>query len=191
MPRVTVAGKGADPGRLDISLRSINQLFNSMDPSPFNERDLDSHAEQFLVSWAQELPLDAPLTLTLHLQETLRESNPSDWVPAAVNNYFAERVRMTRAELHRLLKRGRTSLAIGLAFLTSCLLLSEFLGGDSDAVVPGLLRESLTIAGWVAMWRPLQIYLYDWWPLLQRENLYRRMSRMPVELKPGIAAVLR
>lgn len=191
MSMVPVAGTGPDRGRLEISLRSINQLFNSMDPSPFNERDLDAHAEQFLVSWVQELPSDAPLALTLHLQEPLHESKPSVWIADAVHNYFSERVRLTRAELHRLLKQGRTSLAIGLAFLTSCLLLSELLGGYSDAVVPGLLRESFTIAGWVAMWRPLQTYLYDWWPLLQREEIYRRMSRMPVELKPGADAVLR
>jgi hypothetical protein len=39
------------------------------------------------------------------------------------------------------------------------------------------------IVGWVAMWRPLEIYLYDWWPVRDRIQLYRRMARMPVELR--------
>jgi len=43
------------------------------------------------------------------------------------------------------------------------------------------VRESLTIAGWVAMWRPMQIYLYDWWPLLRRSRIYAKLSHMPVE----------
>jgi hypothetical protein len=43
-------------------------------------------------------------------------------------------------------------------------------------------RESLTIAGWVAMWRPMQIYLYDWWPLLRRGWIYAKLSHMPVEV---------
>ena len=38
------------------------------------------------------------------------------------------------------------------------------------------------IAGWVAMWRPMQIYLYDWWPLLRRSRTYAKLSQMPVEL---------
>jgi hypothetical protein len=43
-------------------------------------------------------------------------------------------------------------------------------------------RESLTIGGWVAMWRPMEIYLYDWWPLRRRTLVYRKLSRMPVEI---------
>ena len=42
---------------------------------------------------------------------------------------------------------------------------------------------ALTIIGWVAMWKPLEIYLYRWWPLLALRRLYRRLARMPVELR--------
>ena len=34
----------------------------------------------------------------------------------------------------------------------------------------------------VAMWRPMQIYLYDWWPLLRRSRIYAKLSHMPVEV---------
>jgi hypothetical protein len=50
-----------------------------------------------------------------------------------------------------------------------------------------LLRESLTIAGWVAMWRPMQIFLYDWWPLLRIGHIYEKLSRVPVELRRPVA----
>jgi hypothetical protein len=43
-------------------------------------------------------------------------------------------------------------------------------------------REGLTIIGWVAMWKPLEIYLYRWWPLLALRKLYQRLSHMPVEV---------
>jgi hypothetical protein len=45
-----------------------------------------------------------------------------------------------------------------------------------------MLRESLTIAGWVAMWRPMQTYLYDWWPVRRRSCIYTKLSHMPVEV---------
>lgn len=47
----------------------------------------------------------------------------------------------------------------------------------------GLARESLTIAGWVAMWRPMEIYLYDWWPLRRRGKLFEKLSRIQVEVR--------
>lgn len=45
-----------------------------------------------------------------------------------------------------------------------------------------VLRESLAIAGWVAMWEPMQIYLYGWWPLRRRGRLFANLGRMPVEV---------
>jgi hypothetical protein len=35
----------------------------------------------------------------------------------------------------------------------------------------GIIRESLLIGGWVAMWRPMEILLYDWWPIRAEARL--------------------
>lgn len=170
-------------GHLRLSVKTSDQLFNSFDPSPFYEKDLDAAAENFLVSWARELHPHAELRLTLYLKAAPAEPQPERWLVQAIHHNFSERARLTRAELRLLLQQGRTSLLIGTAFLTLCLVLAQFIATRSAGVVPQLFREGLTIAGWVAMWRPLQIYLYEWWPLLQRQRLYARMSRMPVELR--------
>ena len=34
------------------------------------------------------------------------------------------------------------------------------------------------------MWRPMQIYLSDWWPVLQLRRVLTKLSHMPVELAP-------
>ena len=80
------------------------------------------------------------------------------------------------------MRQGRTSLFIGLLFLAACLLLSKMLLGHEAGTWAAVVRESLTIAGWVAMWRPMQIYLYDWWPLLRLRRTFTKLSHMPVEL---------
>ena len=49
--------------RIEVRLRDLGQLFNTMDPSPFHEKDLDHDAEEFIESWAREFPADAPLVL--------------------------------------------------------------------------------------------------------------------------------
>jgi hypothetical protein len=61
-------------------------------------------------------------------------------------------------------------------------MISKMLLGREAGTWAAIVRESLTIAGWVAMWRPMQIYLYDWWPLLRRSRTYAKLSQMPVEL---------
>ena len=52
---------------IQLNLRDIDQLFNTIDPSPFKEKDLDRNAEDFILSWAQEFPLNEPIDLTIHL----------------------------------------------------------------------------------------------------------------------------
>ena len=54
---------------ISLKLRDMNQLFNSMDPSPFIEKDLDDDAEEFIVSWAQEFSPKAPLKLRIYLDQ--------------------------------------------------------------------------------------------------------------------------
>lgn len=181
------SGNSPDSGCMEISLNNIHQLFNSLDPSPFHEKDLDDDAEHYLVSWAQDMPREVPLRLILHLREPPSEPQPEAWIAQAIFRHFSERARLTRSELKQLFRQGRISLAIGLLALVAFLLLAQALGGTSTRVLPGLLRESLSIAGWVAMWRPMQIYLYDWWPLRARANLFLRMSRMPVTLRVASA----
>jgi len=47
-----------------------------------------------------------------------------------------------------------------------------------------VIEESLLIFGWVANWRPIEIFLYEWWPIVRRRNLYQRLAAAQVDLKP-------
>jgi hypothetical protein len=158
-----------------------------MDPSPFHEKDLDPDAEELITSWARELPSNAQLALRIHV-DRWTEPDPTPVIRGAVENYFEQRARMARLEFRRLMRRGRTSLIIGILFLVACLTAAQLIGADGG--IPLFFRESLMIAGWVAMWRPMEIYLYDWWPLRDQFRRYTRLAAMPVEVvgRPGSAA---
>lgn len=170
-------------GLIEVKLTELNQLFNSMDPSPFHERDLDRNAEEFIVSWAQEHPQQNDLKLVVHLAR--RPASIEDAQKLAcdsVANYFDYRANMTLREFKRLMREGRAALSVGLLFLAACQIIATMLTAQ-DGGWQSVAREGLTIIGWVAMWRPLEIYLYRWWPLLARRRLYQRLSRMPVEVR--------
>ena len=185
MPPAPVPSSPTPPHLIEVKVAGMHQLFNSMDPSPFHERDLDHDAEQFIVSWAQEYPRHAPLKLLVHLGKAPEGvTDPQGMIAESVRHYFDYRADMTRRELRQLMKEGRVSLLIGVAFLALCDLIAQSLSGTQDAWHP-MLRQGLTIIGWVAMWRPLEIYLYRWWPVLALERVYRNLSAMQVEVKAG------
>ena len=186
MPSSSLENTAAEPGHshsVKLNLRDINQLFNSMDPSPFIEKDLDDDAEEFIVSWAHEFPPNEPVKLSVQLEHWPIE-DPKELIQQAVHNHFAHRAELTNLEFRSLMQQGRTSLLIGLSCLATCLVISEALLHGAAGTWASISRESLTIAGWVAMWRPMQIYLYDWWPLRRRGRIFAKLSQMPVEVVP-------
>jgi hypothetical protein len=54
---------------IELKVTDLQQLFNTIDPSPFHERDLDADAEEFIVASAEERPKDAKLRLVIHFTQ--------------------------------------------------------------------------------------------------------------------------
>jgi hypothetical protein len=171
----------AAPSVIRLRLRELSQLFNSMDPSPFIDRDLDRDAEDFIVSWARELPPFHELKLLIDLSTSPPAERAAE-TQDAVRHYFSERADGKRREFRQLMRRGRISLVIGLLFLAICLTVGNLFEKLGVSALSGILKESFIIVGWVAMWRPLEIYLYDWWPLRAEWRILQRLCRMEVTL---------
>ena len=144
---------------IELRVDRIAQLFHSLDPYPFRERDLDKDAEDYIVNWAREL------------EEALARD-------------FTYRADGVQHELNELFRVGWRSLAIGLMILAACLFSAHFLAKYLfQPPLRRLVEESLLILGWVANWRPIEIFFYDWWPVVRRRNLYRRLAGAKVEIK--------
>lgn len=168
---------------IEVRVAELRQLFNAIDPSPFRERDLDPHAEEFILEWARDLPRDAPLALRVHLQRSAGPVDEAALLGQAVHQYFKARAAGARRSLRELFRRGRVSLLIGLAFLGGSIVFSDLIRNVSESGFVALMREGLVIGGWVAMWRPLEVFLYDWWPILGDVRLLDRLSQMPVRIE--------
>lgn len=167
--------------RIEVRLRELPQLFNSMDPSPFVDRDLDASAEEFIVSWARELPHHRELELVIHVTEPPPPERAAG-LEEAVRHYFRDRAAMKQREFRQFRRRARTSLLIAVVFLAVCFGVSEIAKNFWGGALAAFLELGLQIAGWVAMWRPLEMYLYDWWPIRGERILMERLARMRVQL---------
>ncbi|MGA2230179.1 MAG: hypothetical protein ABSH22_04570 [Tepidisphaeraceae bacterium] len=171
---------------IELKLRDIQQFFNTMDPSPFFEKDLDADAEEYIVSWVREFPVEEPAELIVYLSDFPSTEDPQQLLEQAMRNYFTHRVKLNRMEFRQLMKQGRQSLVIGLTFLAICLTLSSILSKALPPTLGDIVSESLTIAGWVAMWRPMEIYLYQWWPLRHNGKIFDKLSKMKVAVKKWV-----
>jgi hypothetical protein len=180
----------ADPksaeGLIELRIAETAHLFDPLDPFPVPSRDLSKTAEDFIVEWARELPKDAPIRILVHIPAEELKKCDIPGLKTAFANHFRQRARSVSADLHEMFRIGRRSLAIGLAVLALCVLSSQTVLVLMNSSAPAhILSEGLVILGWVANWRPIEIFLYDWWPLVRRRKLYQRLSQSTVETKPN------
>jgi hypothetical protein len=186
MMNTTPTDSGAPIGRLELRLHDVSQLFESLDPSPFRDKDLDRNAEEYIVESARELRSESPFGLVIYLNKPAGHPDEEGAVGDAIRAHFARRALFLQRKLQQVLRRGSISLAIGVAFLTLLFVAVQLTGLVNAESGPGtLVRESMLIVGWVAMWRPLEVFLYDWWPIVGERRLHDRLSRVEVRIVRG------
>lgn len=168
---------------IEVRLREMKQLFNSLDPSPFHERDLDPEAEELIIANARRCSFRKRPALVLYIDQPAGSEDEARIIGDSVREHFVREAESAAQELRRLLRRGWISLAIGLAFLSASVAGSAAIARlNSPNPLSRVASEGLLIGGWVAMWRPLQTFLYDWWPLLGTRRLHARLGRMAVRI---------
>ena len=164
-------------------MSETRQLFNSMDPAPFSKRDLDPAAAAYIVDWGREASTTQALMMVVYLSSESATDEDAILLRNSVHEYFNRRAFAARRQLRQLFRDGRISLFIGVVFLALAIVIGEFIAGlivrESYA---RLVEESLGIGGWVALWRPLGIFLYDWWPIRSEAKLFERLGKMDVRV---------
>jgi hypothetical protein len=167
---------------IEVRVAEPNEVFHAIDASPHRDRQLDPGVEEFIVNRAGDVPGAAPIGLMVHVDRAAGADEAADLM-SAIHQCFGRRGAAARRELRELFWRGRVSLVIGLAFLGVLGGLAQALAATTDGGrLASIVRESLIIGGWVAMWRPLEIFLYDWWPIRAQAKRYDRLAAMPIDI---------
>jgi hypothetical protein len=73
---------------IELRVDDVAQLFDTLDPFPFRERDLDKDAEEYIVGWARELDPTRPITIIAHLPPDRANEQAAIDVRRAFGRYF-------------------------------------------------------------------------------------------------------
>lgn len=171
---------------VEIELDDLQQLFNTLDPSPFHKKDIDADAEEYIVSTVHDIAPKKDIALIVYLPHEKAQIEQPEPLAEAIHNYFEYRCQHARRELRIVLRRGWESLLVGTLFLFACVFLQSLLPlVIKHPVVLHFLQEGLIICGWVAMWGPIQVFLYEWRPIGSMLSVYRKLTRVRVDIQPA------
>lgn len=171
---------------IDVVVNNSRQLFNERDPAPFRERDLDENFVTYVLSSVQEFPLKTDMKLRIFLRDESDEAATKTVLREAIRGYFTYESRLAQAKIRERLKISRWFFLIGLTCLFVCLSIAQLLTSiESSFKFLPIVREGFVIVGWVAMWRPIEGILYDWWPFREQRLQLEKIAAMDVDVRCG------
>ena len=188
MKMMPLAGESAAPtnrssATITIRIQRIEQLLDAAGPSPFrsNETAVRSDAESYIMDAAADAGHHEPLRLLIHAPVSIKPHSQA--ILGAIHAHF-ERARVQcQRRYQRRMHIGRGLLVMGISVLGSALLLRALLGDPGDRATVVAASEGLLILGWVALWRPLEILLFERLENHQQNALLKRLARIPVDFE--------
>lgn len=169
-------------GFIELRVDEPGRLFEPFDASPLVGRHLDEKVERFIVHAAKDRPA-AAYRLALHVQGEAPSPEDSAALSQGIREHFAHRAQEEDGALRALIHEGRRDLLIGLGFLFICGMLGLAIVEVLPAPGGSFIEQGLLIIGWVALWRPVDLFLFELRPLRHRRDLLTRLSLMDVRIE--------
>lgn len=161
--------------------RAEDILFKSAIPFS-DKRLLNPDADEFLIEEAEDLPVKNDITLFIHAEE--KDPASEEAIVEAIHKHFAYRSRKVETQIKNILKLGWKSLLVSFVFLVFMFFIAKaittFLPENALMIT---FRELFIILGWVALWRPADLLLYEWRSYKRKAKLLARLAHCKVEFQ--------
>jgi hypothetical protein len=168
---------------IEVRIKSAQQLFDARDPAPFRERDLDDDFVEYILSSVREFALSAPIKIVIYVEESEPASLPKDTIREAIRSFFNYKIDIQQGELRSFMKYAQMFFVIGLLVLMACLGLAQNIEVPNPPGLIGILREGIVIFGWVSIWKPIELILFDWYPHYEKLRVYRKLLTTEIDIR--------
>jgi hypothetical protein len=189
--RAKVAMTNPTDDTVDLYLSDIHNFFQTPEIDPFLGENIEASGIDQLIDTMNARPSRQRgiRQIIIHLPSAMIEPGLPAKVSAAINNYCNAQIRLAVQKKREIWLEGRKSLRIGLVFWAICLALSLLFEEVifTRHAFGRLFGEGFIIAGWVGLWRPAELLLYDWRPYSREKKRYEEIKTMDVRIVPRMA----
>lgn len=166
---------------VSVRVKRLGQLFNSFDPSPFWDQDLDKEAAEFIETEFRDRPRDRSWVLNIAAADAGGYSEHD--VQEAVKHYYQRSSDSIRQQTREHFRTGRMALVLGVGVFAACMIGRQLLNGLFADGMPLVLGEGLIVLGWIALWLPTEHFVYDIAPLVRERKFLHRLSQLRVRVR--------
>ena len=165
-----------------IQLDDVQDMFTEPEFEPFQDNRMATSGMEYIANHLKSSRLTQPIRALIFLPQARIQPGLTEHLRKAVRRFCQYRIEASQNELTSMRWQAVKALQSGLIFLGVCLLCSTL--SEGAEFLPEWIRrlagEGFLIAGWVSLWHPIELLLYEWWPHWREIQVYKRLLEMDV-----------
>lgn len=167
---------------IKVEISKLGQLITVDNANTYPGTGVDSDASEYLHNKADLIRLNHDVRLEVSIPKISGEEK--ELATKVLHRFFDYKTQVAKKDLAHNFAQGITSIIFSVILVISCALIYILFKvlGASDGLMT-LISSILIIACWVAVWTPVEIFLFNWWPIRHEVRVYRKLSTMEVEFK--------
>lgn len=169
-----------------IYLADVQHLFGTADIDPLRGETIhDSGIDQLLdVLKARPRSAPPPERIIIHLPVSSAIPDLAALLQASIGRYCGIQRRLAQQKLNETRIEAQYALVTGLIIWAVCLAAFTLFVRMFEAygIQNQLFSEGFIIAGWVSLWRPVELIFYEWRPYAREMQLFDEIRKMSVEI---------
>lgn len=172
---------------IELRITHQTQFYNLLDPAPNDEKEINRATEAYIMDSLEDMPNEkrSSARIILYLEQAIYDDEEirTD-MERAVHSHFALKHCSANQKYKLSMVKGRRYLLRGLIFLVICLILSSVVTSiSSQNDILYAIGQSFVVIGWVALWKPVEFYLYDRRDILDEIKILTQLETIPVETR--------
>lgn len=164
---------------IKVVVKDTKDIFENFGYRSLEDRVMNEGLETYIISSIKNYPIKSKVSLVISF---MKEDEYIDifLIEKAIHTHFKYKAEEKNLSLKEQFRQWLTNMTIGLLFLILCLILVEVLERFSDNNIVKIIKESLLIIGWVALWEPITFILFGWRIEKRNKSYYEKLSQIDV-----------
>lgn len=162
---------------IEMALDEPFDIYDDKDPSPLKMRDFSKSVQEYIIEGVLVIPKNKKIRIDFYFYKFNITQEEILLLEKSYKAFFAYEIRLKHYEMKQKLKQGFRSMLSGLLFLFCCMHISRTFFLSDSTLLSSFAAEGLNVLGWVSLWNPVQVFLYELWPISQKRKLLERSLR--------------